>query len=351
MQQKCRPTPFNIFFVILFVLTSLNAQTPAQSQLQSPVVATPSAPNALRAKDDPRAQNYRIGVGDVLVIRVFAHPDLGGEIPVNTFGQIRLPFFPEIQAACMTEAELSTTIAQMYRKYLRDPQVDVFVKEYRSQPVSVIGAVTQPGRFLLQRRVRLLELLANAGGPAPNAGTTVFVIHSNDRFACEQNPAVEKEAPKAAATGNEEESVDAITTTYKLRDLMMGAPEANNFVDPGDVISILEADQVYLTGNVLKPGPIPLKGQLTLYEAINHAGGFQSEASKKNVRLIRHNPDGTRKELTFNVEDIEKHRTQDVLLQANDVIAVQSSVVKNLRKSLLQIVPATVSTLPIVVLP
>jgi protein involved in polysaccharide export with SLBB domain len=140
-------------------------------------------------------------------------------------------------------------------------------------------------------------------------------------------------------------------TSYKLRELMMGSPEANRFVNPGDVVSILEADQVFLTGNVLRPGPIALKGPLTLYDAINQAGGFQSEASKKNVRLIRHNPDGTRKETVYNVEDIEKRRSQDVPLQANDVIAVQSSMVKNLRKSLLQIIPATVSTLPIVILP
>jgi polysaccharide export outer membrane protein len=236
------------------------------------------------------------------------------------------------------------------RKYLRDPQVDVFVKEYRSQPVSVIGAVTQPGRFLLQRRVRLLELLANAGGPAPNAGTTVFVIHSNDRYACETT-ADEKVDPNADPNAADTESVKDITSSYKLRELMMGSPEANKFVDPGDVVSILEADQVYLSGNVLRPGPIALKGPLTLYDAINQAGGFQSEASKKNVRLIRHNSDGTRKEMVLNVEDIEKRRTQDVLLQANDVIAVQSSAIKNLRKSLLQIVPATVSTLPIVILP
>jgi polysaccharide export outer membrane protein len=349
MRQKLHPTPFNIFFVLLLVLAPVNAQTPTQPQ--GPVAAAPSSPVSLRAKDDPRAQAYRIGIGDVLIIRVFAHQELGGEMPVNSYGQIRLPYFGEIQAACQTESELSTVIAEKYRKYLRDPQVDVFVKEYRSQPVSVIGAVTQPGRFLLQRRVRLLELLANAGGPAPNAGTTVFVIHSSDNHACEQNQAGEKAEPGAAPAAAEEESVKDVMTSYKLRELMMGSPEANRFVNPGDVVSILEADQVFLTGNVLRPGPIALKGPLTLYDAINQAGGFQSEASKKNVRLIRHNPDGTRKETVYNVEDIEKRRSQDVPLQANDVIAVQSSMVKNLRKSLLQIIPATVSTLPIVILP
>ena len=350
MRQKLHPTPLNIFFVLLLALAPVNAQTPTQPQ--GPVAAAPSSPVSLRAKDDPRAQAYRIGIGDLLIIRVFAPQELGGEMPVNSFGQIRLPFFGEIQAACQTESELSTVIAGKLRKYLRDPQVDVFVKEYRSQPVSVIGAVTQPGRFLLQRRVRLLELLANAGGPAPNAGTTVFVIHSSDNVACEQNPAGEKAVPSAAPAAPEaEESAKDIMTSYKLRELMMGSPEANRFVNPGDVVSILEADQVFLTGNVLRPGPIALKGPLTLYDAINQAGGFQSEASKKNVRLIRHNPDGTRMETVYNVEDIEKRRTQDVPLQANDVIAVQSSMVKNLRKSLLQIVPATVSTLPIVILP
>ncbi|MBX3280095.1 MAG: polysaccharide biosynthesis/export family protein [Acidobacteria bacterium] len=301
--------------------------------------------SVLRAASGDREQRYRIGVGDVLIIRVFGHPDLGGEVPVNSLGNIRLPFFDEIPAACRTESDLAASIAERMRKYLRDPQVDVIVKEYRSQPVAVMGAVAQPGRFLLQRRVRLLELLANAGGPAPNAGSTIFVIHSNDLQTCD--------TATNGGDGNEEgNAVQAGLTTYKLKELMTGSPEANRFVEPGDIVSIPEADQVFLTGNILRPGPVPLKGQLTLLDAIAMAGGFQAEASKKNVRLIRHDGvTGTRKESVYNVEDIEKRRADDVLLQPNDIVAVSSSAVKNLRKSLLQIVPATVSTLPLVILP
>lgn len=315
---------------------------PIAALTQDRLVSSSNAPE--RPETRAREQGYRIGVGDLLVIRVFGHPDLGGEQPVNNLGQIRLPMIKEIQAACLTEAELTAVITEKLSKYLRDPQVDIFVKEYRSQPVAVMGAVAHPGRFLLQRRVRLLELLANAGGPAPNAGSTVFVIHSTDRLTCELKPG-ENEETEA------DDAKQAGLTTYKLRDLMMGAPEANRYVEPGDIISIPDADQVFLTGNVLRPGPLPLKGQLTLLDAISMAGGLQPEASKKNIRVIRHTGDGTRDEMVYNLEDIEKKRKPDVLLMPNDIIAVSSSAIKNLRKSLLQIVPATVSTLPIVVLP
>src|SRR5215207_3562561 len=74
MRQKLHPTPFHIFFVLLLALAPVNAQTPTQPQ--GPVAAAPSSPVSLRAKDDPRAQTYRIGIGDVLIIRVFAHQDL-----------------------------------------------------------------------------------------------------------------------------------------------------------------------------------------------------------------------------------------------------------------------------------
>lgn len=340
--RKIHPISF-LLILLMFLLVSLPA-VEARFQDPAPVARAETA----RAANDAREQRYRIGVGDVLIIRVFGHPDLGGEVPVTSAGNIRLPFFDEIPAACRTEFDLAAAIAEKMRKYLRDPQVDVIVKEYRSQPVAVMGAVAQPGKFLLQRRVRLLELLANAGGPAANAGSTVFVIHNTDLRTCETTP-TDKVVDENAEGGN---ATQAGLTTYKLRDLMTGSPEANRFVEPGDIISIPDADQVFLTGNILRPGPLPLKGQLTLLDAIAMAGGFQAEASKKNVRLIRHDGStGSRKEIVYNAEDIEKRRAEDVLLQANDIVAVSSSAIKNLRKSLLQIVPATVSTLPIVILP
>src|SRR5258708_24669810 len=103
----------------------------------------------------------------------------------------------EIQAACHTEAELAREIATRYLEYLRNPQVDVFIRDYQSEPVAVLGAVRTPSRFQLQRRVRLLEMLSHVGGPTENAGQSIQIVHTAAVSGCEAyrgNGTVRREA-------------------------------------------------------------------------------------------------------------------------------------------------------------
>src|SRR5689334_11899082 len=118
---------------------------------------------------------YRIGPGDVLDIRIYNRPQLSREaVRVEGSGMFRMPLIEtEIQASCLTEGELAKEIATRYAKYYRNLQVDVFIKEYHSRQVAIIGAVNDQSRFELQRRVRLLELLTYAKGPSAHAGQTV----------------------------------------------------------------------------------------------------------------------------------------------------------------------------------
>lgn len=337
--MRHRSSHLRVSFYVLVLLSFV----PLPALAQEPIVPKPTM-------QDPN-QPYKIGVGDLLIVRVFGQAELGGEFTVSNQGTIRLPFSQEIQAACKTELQLSAEIGEKLKKYLKNPQVDVAVKDYRSQPVSVIGAIVHPSRFQLQRRVRLLELIANAGGPAPNAGSIVFVIHNPDQGACDSAEKKAEDGGTTSAATDTADDVQPILSTYKLRELMQGAPDSNKFVSPGDIISIPEADKVYVTGQIIRPGALPLQGGLTLLNAIGQAGGFQSEADKKNVRLIRSGPDGKRQEQRINAEDVEKNKADDPVLLANDLIQVPSSTIKNIRKSLMQIVPATVSALPLVVLP
>lgn len=319
------------------------AANPPATQVETAVAV--ASPEPAAEKSDTKLK-YKIGQGDVLIIRVFGHQELTREMPVTGSGNIRLPFFGEIQAACLTEEELSISISEKLKKYLKDPQVDVVVKEYRSQPVAVIGAVSQPGRFQMQRRIRLLELLTFAGGPSLNAGSTVLVIHNSEFTSCDMPVQPETTAPSILAQANE------LFSSFSIKDLLAGEPNANPIVKPGDIVSIPNADQVYVTGGVMRPGTVPLKGVLTVFTAISMAGGLNPEANKKNVQIIRVDKEsGTRKEMLVNVEDIEKRKAEDILLMPNDVINIQESMAKNLRKSFMQIVPATVSAMPLIILP
>ena len=121
---------------------------------------------SVAAQQDDR---YRIGPADVLDIRIHNRPQLSREaVRVEGNGMIRMPLIDaEIQAACLTEGELAKEISTRYAKYYRNLQVDVFIKEYHSRQVAIIGAVNDQSRFELQRRVRLLELLTYAKGASP----------------------------------------------------------------------------------------------------------------------------------------------------------------------------------------
>src|SRR5215510_12154573 len=137
-------------------------------------------PKTTAASPTSQADRYRIGPGDVLDIRVFNRPQLSRDsVRVEGSGMIRMPLIEgEIQAACKTEGELAQDIRTGYLKFYRNPQVDVFIKEYHAREVAVIGAINDQGRYQMQRRIRLLELLTYAKGPSDKAGQTINIVRA-----------------------------------------------------------------------------------------------------------------------------------------------------------------------------
>jgi len=325
---------------------------PAQGAVKTPAATPQTEPQMIGQDAD---QSYRIGPGDLLTIRVFGRPELGTEARVDSYGHIRLPFIQEFQAGCLTEAQLAVAITEKYKKYLRDPQVDVLIKDYRSQPVAVIGAVNQPGRFQLQRRVRLLELVTFAGGPSNHAGSSIHVIHSTDHDYCAGGMAGSvKEQPAQQANIAESNTSDPVLSQFsaiKLRDLLAGSPNANPYIQPGDIISIPEADQFFVTGSVVKPGAYALNNKMTLTQAIGMAGGINMEGAKNRIRLVRPVP-GTeqRKETVYNIDDILKRKTEDIALMPNDIIEVPGSTARVASRNLLGVSISMLSALPFFIL-
>jgi polysaccharide export outer membrane protein len=334
-----------VILVTLF-LSPIHAQdqsaaAPSPSEYHGAANAPSSPPlTDSRADSDLR---YRIGPGDILDIKVFNKPQFNREgVRVDPRGMIRMPLIKEeIAAACRTEEQLEATITELLKEYIREPQVTVQIKEYQSEPVAVLGAVRAPSRFQLQRRVRLLELLTFVNGPTDNAGRTVQVVHTGPRIVCEGSPAA-RDADSAAG------AIDS----YQLTDTLRGDEKSNPYVQPGDVVSIAVADQVFVIGNVVHPTSIALTEPMTVSRAIAMAGGTAIDTKKTAIHIVRQTPGTTdKKEILVDLEAINRHKAEDVVLIANDIVDVPASGGKRFLRSLMGAVVPSVGQLPVRVIP
>lgn len=268
-----------------------------------------------------RNEKYRIGFQDTLEVTVSRHPELSLVASVSPDGTIRLPKIDNpIIAVCKTERELAETITTLFKNYLKNPFVSVRAVDQRSQPFAVIGAVEKPGSFFLNRRIRLLELLAYAGGPSvEKAGSKIIVARGGNIAGC-----AESDQP-------DREDDNIVFFSYKIRDVQEG--KVNPYMEPGDIVSVLDAEKAYVVGKVKKQTDVSLKDPLTLTQAIASAGGL-SDTAKTDRVIIQRQEDGTtnKTELAFNLQDIRDRKIPDPLLQANDIVEVSTDSGKMLKK-------------------
>lgn len=267
-------------------------------------------------------EHYRIGYRDKLSIQVFRHPELAQTIDVNSNGTITLFRLDQpIKAVCKTERELATEIADAYRKdYLRNPEVNVIVAEQRSQSFAVIGAVEKPANYIISRRVRLLELLAYAGGPTQEAGSRLIVARTGSTGNCQSRT-------------DQKNDDDYDLFDYKIKDVLEG--RSNPYLQPGDVVSVLESDSIYVYGDVNKQGQVKFKEPITLMQAISSAMGTKPAAEKDKIRIIRQKAGTTdREEFVYDLNKIAKREAPDPYLQPNDIVAVSQDQAKSIFQSI-----------------
>jgi polysaccharide export outer membrane protein len=291
---------------------------------------------AVQLKTDDR---YRIGFQDVLSVTVFRHPELGTQrVSVGPTGQVVLFRLDKpLTALCKTEQELADDIAAAYKaNFIKDPQVNVAVTEQKSQSIGVMGAVEKPGSYFVSRRVHLLEMLALAGGPNKEAGTRLIVARTGSTSNC-------REASDSPA----DDSIDLMD--FKIRDVQEGKQIL--WMKPGDVVSVLDADIVYVYGNVNKEGAVKIREPITLMQAIISAEGLRPAAKKDNVRVLRRKPGSEdREELIFDLNQIAKNKSSDPYLAAGDIVAVSEdrtkAILQGVAKAIKNSVPNAAYRLP-----
>lgn len=321
--------------LLLAGLCDIAAQTSAGE------AKTPS--DTTQASASTVGERYLIGFQDVLNVQVHRHPDLNQTVAVGPAGTISLfKIDRPIVAACKTEDEVAAEIRKAYmQNYLRDPLIKVSVAEQRSQSVSIFGAVEKPQTFFIGRRIHLLELLAMAGGPKKEAGTRISIARAPSLTTCAAVQGTTAEAEQLPG--------ELPLMHFKVRDVREG--KVMFWMQPGDVVSVSEADQVYVYGNVNRQGAFKYGEPITLTQAIVLAEGMKGAAKKEKVRVIRLK-DGSSEpeELVFNLNDIDKRKIRDPYLEPNDIVAVSEdrtrSIILGLANAIKGSVPNVIYRLP-----
>jgi polysaccharide export outer membrane protein len=324
-----------VYFSGRMVLLLLLAVFPASSQQQklpaAPETATKPTSVAASETNDRIAQlalasdvkqgDYLIGSGDLLGIDVFDVPELSRDVRVNETGYISLPLMPsKVRATGLTPFQLQDKLAELLQTngLVSTPQVTVSVKEQHSQPITVIGAVKTPMVIQALRKTTLLQALSQAGGIADDAGSTVIVTRpvSDVSDSADPSGALPPSAPQ--------------TFTINLADVLeSGDARFNISLVGGDVVSVPRAGIIYVVGAVQKPGGFLLQNDLdhmTMLKMLSLAGGTTNTAKLKNAIILRKNPDtGMRDHVPVDLNKVMHLKTQDVQMQANDILFVPDS--------------------------
>jgi len=265
-------------------------------------------------------RDYKIGPEDLLEISVFEEEKLNKTVRVSSQGNISLPLLGILRVKGLTANESEKEIRDLLaEKYLQDPHVSVFIKEYRSQRISVIGAVEKPGVFDITGQKTILDMLGMAGGLKEYAGPLLFLIRpaSPQEELIKEKKDLDELPPKTFMIDLEELLVKG--------DLTLNLP----LID-GDMINVPVSGKVFVGGEVARPGGFPLGGKkVTVSQAIAMAGGLNAKAAGSETKIFRYSEKGTEREiLSVNVYTIEKGRGEDLFLKENDIVMVPKSGTK-----------------------
>jgi polysaccharide export outer membrane protein len=264
-------------------------------------------------------RDYKIGPEDLIEISVFEEEKLNKTVRVSSQGNISLPLIGILRVRGLTAYELEKEIRDLLaEKYLQDPHVSIFIKEYRNQRISVIGAVEKPGVFDVTGQKTILDILAMAGGMKEDAGQLLFLIR----------PPRLEEGSKGGMAADEQTPKTFVIDLEEL--LIKGDLTLNLTLMNGDVIHIPVSGKIFVGGEVVRPGGFPLKGKkMTVSQAIAMAEGLKQGADGPDTKIIRYSEKGTKKEIiSVDLSTIQKGLSEDPYLKENDIVVVPKSGMK-----------------------
>lgn len=236
-------------------------------------------------------KEYIIGAEDVLEIQVWDNEDLNCVTEVSLEGAFTFPLIGRVQAGGLSVSGLENLIEKKLTDgYLISPHVNVSIKEYKSQKVSVLGAVKNPGSYALKRKTDILEVISQAGGFTDKAGQIITIVRPNS-IQRRVNPA-------SSGQDSENEIIKLDLSDFKASSAYDNFPVMN-----GDSIYVNLAPRIFVTGEVKKAGEFPWEKGLTVRQAISLAGGHTDKASPRRV-IITRMEDGKEKELKPKMDDL-----------------------------------------------
>lgn len=239
------------------------------------------------------AEDYLVGPGDVLSISVYDNEDLATKVRVSTAGTIVMPLLGQIEVKGGTVNGITDKITRLLADgYLVNPQVNIFVEEYRSKKVVILGNVRTPGLIELTGPTNFLELVSKAGGLEKDAGETATIQRKN----------------KAAAT--------TVIVIDLLALIEKGDLSQNVQITDGDTVFISKAGMCFITGEVKSPGTYSCGDGTTVLRLVALAGGFTGKASKSSISVVR---------IVNNEKKVSKDVDLYTALQDNDVVVVPES--------------------------
>jgi len=286
--------------------SSLIAQEkPVDSQKPSGSAAAEGQQTAdFPSKNQGSSSTLRLGAGDLLEISVYNVPELSTKARVSSNGDVYLPLIDYVHVGDLSLEEAQAVVEKRLSDggFVKNPHVTIFLNEYASQSVTVLGQVTRPGAYPILGDKRLYDIISAAGGLTDKAGKTVSISH--------------RDKPDQPVK-------------VTLAEGLAQTPESNVVIEPGDTIVVQRAGIVYVVGDVARPaGFLMDSDHLTVLQAVALAGGTNKTAKLNGAKIIRKTSEGM-VETPVHLKKILQSKGPDMPLRADDILFVPNSAGKS----------------------